>query len=100
MDGRRRLAEPVTDGAPMRPAAGAAPVHRRARLLAHVLDRIGYYFGRTRLARPVRRWSWTVRTWRLPRGAGVAAVLALILSSLAFGAVRGGHLPVVMAELR
>ena len=31
MDGRGRLAEPVTDGAHARPAAGAAPVARRAR---------------------------------------------------------------------
>jgi len=87
----------------MRPAAGAAPVSHRARLLARMalrLDRIGSYLARSRLARPVRRWTWTVRTWRLPRGAGIAAALALVLASLAFGAVRGGHLPVIMAELR
>ena len=28
MDGRRRLAEPVTDGAPTRPAAGTVPAAR------------------------------------------------------------------------
>ena len=40
------------------------------------------------------------QTWRLPRGAGIAAALTLIVASVAYGAVRGGHLPVVMAELR
>jgi cell division protein FtsQ len=87
----------------MRPATGAAPVSHRGRLLARMallLDRIGSQLGRSRWARPARRWFWTVRTWRLPRGAGVAAALALVLSSLAFGAVRGGHLPAIMAELR
>jgi cell division protein FtsQ len=40
------------------------------------------------------------KPWRLPRGAGIAAALTLIVASVAFGAVRGGHLPVIMAELR
>jgi cell division protein FtsQ len=36
----------------------------------------------------------------MPHGAGVAAALTLVVASVAYGAVRGGHLPVIMAELR
>ena len=49
MDGRRRLAEPVTDGAPTRPAAGTAPEPRRVRarmriaLDLHVFSRCGHW---------------------------------------------------------
>jgi cell division protein FtsQ len=94
MDGRRRLAEPVTDGAPMRPAAGATPGSRRVRIPARLS------MGRGRFARTWRRWFGPMRTWRVPRGAGIAAAIALVLASGAYGAVRGGHIPEVMAELR
>jgi len=33
-------------------------------------------------------------------GAGIAAAIAFVLASVACGTVRGGHVPVVMAELR
>src|SRR4029077_11552886 len=89
MDGRRRLAEPVTEGASMRPAAGAAPGSRRAR--SH---------GRIRLPRGFRRWVWVIQTCRLPCRVGPAAALGLVLGSIAYGTVRGGHLPLVVAELR
>ena len=98
MDGRRRLAEPVTDGAPMRPAAGAAPGSRRAR--GRMRIPFGLNFGRTRIARRFRRWFWTILTLQIPRGAGIAAAMALVLASVAYGTVRGGHLPDVAAELR
>ena len=75
MDGRRRLAEPVTDGAPMRPAAGAAPVPARARPHAHS-------FGleprpHQARARFCAAALGSTETWRLPRGAGIAAAIAL-----------------------
>jgi cell division protein FtsQ len=94
MDGRRRLAEPVTDGAHPRPAAGAAPV------LSRVLAHAKFSFGRSRLARNLRRRFGPIRTWRLPRGAGVAAATAFVLASVAYGTVRGGHVEAVAAELR
>ena len=87
MDGRRRLAEPVTDGAHARPAAGVAPVARRAR-------------ERTRLERQLRRWLGPFWNWRLPRGAGIAAVIGFVLASVVFGIVRGGHAPAMVTELR
>jgi len=87
MDGRRRLAEPVTDGAHARPAAGVAPVTRRAR-------------DRTRLERHLRRWLGPCWNWRLPHGAGIAAAIVFVLATVAFGIVRGGHGPVMATELR
>ncbi len=98
MDGRRRLAEPVTDGSAMRSAAGAAPVSRRGRARMRVT--LGLGLGRTRLARALRRWLWALQTLHIPRGAGIAAALTLVLASGAYGAVRGGHLPVIAEQLR
>jgi cell division protein FtsQ len=82
----------VTDGAPMRPAAGTVPASRRARM--------GSNLGRTRFARSLRRWFGPMLTWQVPRGAGIAAATAFVLASAAYGAVRGGHLPEIAAELR
>lgn len=93
MDGRGRLAEPVTDGAIARPAAGRAPAARRVRL------RQGSVLGRTRLRRLVKRWSGPLFELKLPRGAGVAAATLFVLSAAAFGAFRGGHGSAIVAEL-
>src|SRR5665213_3720299 len=84
MDGRRRLAGPVTDGAAMRPAAGAEPGLRRARSPA---------------MRMLRRRFGPMLSLRVPRGVGIAAALALVLASAAYGTVRGGHVAVVMEQL-
>ena len=98
MDGRRRLVEPVTDGAQTRPAAGTAPETWRVRAQMRIpLDL--KFVDDIKLARALHR-ILAGKTWRLPRGAGIAAALTLIVASVAYGAIRGGHLPVVMAELR
>jgi cell division protein FtsQ len=89
MDGRRRLAEPVTDAHAR--AAGAAPARRRARSPFGLI--------RNRIERYLRRWSGPTRNWRLPRGAGATLATVFLLASVVFGTVRGGHLPVVAAEL-
>lgn len=94
MDGRRRLAEPVTDGAHARAAAGTAPGSRRMRIPMHLT------LGRGRLTRYLRRWLGPLDTLQLPRGVGVAAALAFVLASGAYGAVRGGHMPAIVGELR
>src|SRR3954471_23029267 len=91
MDGRGRLAEPVTDGAATRPAAGPGSVVRRTRPRRR---------GRTPIRKLAQRWSGPIFEWHIPRGAGVAGALLLLLASLGYGAVRGEHMPVVMAELR
>jgi cell division protein FtsQ len=98
MDGGRRLAEPVTDGADARPAAGPAPGSPLARVWAL------FSFIGLRPARMLRRWTdrWSVfvrRAW-VPHGFGTAAVISLVVASGIFGAVRGGHMQVLVSELR
>lgn len=90
MDDRGRLVESVTDGATERPAAGQASAQSRARRRAHA--------HRTRMRG--FRWSGSIFDWHVPRGAGVAAAAILLCASIAYGAVRGGHLPVIANELR
>jgi cell division protein FtsQ len=94
MDGRRRIAEPVGGGATARPAAGAAPASRRA----HARSALG--LGSARFGRFLRRWIGPLHCWQVPRGAGIAAAGAFFLGTAALGAVRGGHVPVVIDELR
>jgi cell division protein FtsQ len=53
-----------------------------------------------RFLRTLCRWIWAIQAWQVPRGAGIAAALTLVVASVAYGAVRGGHVPVIMAELR
>jgi cell division protein FtsQ len=62
----------------------------------HALSRL----GRIRMVRVLRRWFAVIERNPLPRGAGVVIALAFVLASVAFGAVRGGHLPEVAAHAR
>src|SRR4029079_4764386 len=91
MDGRRRLAEPVTDGAHGRMAAGAGP----GRLLrrAHMSVSHGSF------DRWLHRWLGPLLSRHIPRGVGIAAAAVLLCLSSGFGVVRGGHLPAVTSEL-
>jgi cell division protein FtsQ len=81
MDGRRRLAEPVTDGAYAQSAAGSKPAWQR----------VSARLDRTRAGRTLRRWFSTLDHNPIPRGVGVATAFAFILASASFGVVRGGH---------
>jgi cell division protein FtsQ len=45
-------------------------------------------------------WGVSRRRWRIPRGAGVAASLILLLASGAYGAMKGDHLPTVVAQFK
>jgi cell division protein FtsQ len=99
MDGRRRIAEPVTGGAhgrlaDPRLAAGSAPVSRRMRA------RSGLSLGSARLGRFLRRWLGPFHSWQTPRGAGMAAAGAFLCASAAFGTVQGGHVPAIAGALR
>jgi cell division protein FtsQ len=92
MDGRGRLAKPVT-GAWLRLVAGAAPV------LENLADRLPFPAGRGRLSRWTRRLSGPLSLQRVPRGTGVAAFALLMTATFTFGVFRGGHVDVVTAEL-
>ena len=49
-------------------------------------------------AQMLDRWSSLLET-RLPRGAGLAAAALVLLASLAYGAVKGDHVPAVVAAM-
>jgi len=89
MDDRGRLARPLKGTAQWRAdlvERVVAPFNKGARLYA-------------RFERWLERWSCLLDT-RLPRGIGSAAGAAIILGSLAYGAVKGDHVPAVVATLK
>jgi cell division protein FtsQ len=86
MDGRGRLAQPLKRSARPR-RAGASWLHARLQVPISI----------KRLA---RRYLLPIRQWRLPRSAPACAVLLLLAGSIGYGAIRGGHIPTVAAQLR
>jgi cell division protein FtsQ len=103
MDGGGRVAEPLTGTEPSRPAAPAAKAVRRARPAKRRT--------RTRRNTDLKAWLATLVRWveqpaqtsarlALPRRAGLAASVVIILSSIAYGTVRGDHMPAVVDWLK
>jgi cell division protein FtsQ len=87
MDGRGRLAQPLTRTEQIDPAqaAGAAPARPRRSAKRP-----------TRISRFMRNWSMRMADLRLPRWAGAAASALLILASIGYGAAKGGHVPMIV----
>jgi len=50
----------------------------------------------TPFERMLRRWLGPMLVFRAPRGLGVAAAAAIVLGSVAYGVVRGGHVETVV----
>jgi len=90
MDGRGRLAQPLTRLEQTDPghAAGAAPARPRRTAKR-----------RTRITRFMRNWSMRMADLRLPRWTGAAAAALLILASIGYGAWKGGHFPMIVDAL-
>lgn len=100
MDGGGRVFEPLTGrkpgGSPRPRAARAAP--KRRRLSAHrPAGRFASFGPIATLQRQVDRIVRVAEHW--PRYGGVAATAAILLSSIGFGVVQGGHTPVVVGAL-
>jgi cell division protein FtsQ len=96
MDGRGRIPQSLTWIARLRarpPTGGAAP---RARARPQQFHEATHASGFQRLLQ--RCWIRLVRV-RLPRGAGVAATIALILGGLGYGAVKCDHVLEIVAFL-
>ena len=89
MDGRRRIAEPVTGGAE-RPVAGAAPASGRFDAWLP--------FG-SRFRRMARRLAGPIGHRRVPRGTGTVTFALLMAATFTYGTVRGGHVEAVLGEL-
>lgn len=88
MDGRRRLAEPVTGSAYALWAAA----------LRSTWQHVSWTVCRSRPARLLRRLIKLLERWPLPRGVGVATAVAFVLASVVYGTVRGGHLPEIIEQ--
>jgi cell division protein FtsQ len=90
MDGRGRLAQPLTRFEQTDPggASGAAPARPRRTAKRP-----------TRISRFMRNWSMRMADLRLPRWAGAAATALLILASIGYGAWKGGHFPMIVEAL-
>ena len=54
---------------------------------------------RYRFTQLMDRWSALINT-RWPRGVGIAGTVVVILASLAYGAVKGDHIPSIIAALK
>jgi cell division protein FtsQ len=54
---------------------------------------------RYRFTQLMSRWSALINT-RWPRGVGIAGSVVVILASLAYGAVKGDHIPSIIAALK
>lgn len=90
MDGGGRLAQPLKRSPrPRRAEAAALASWLNLRLEAL-----------TRLKRLFRRHLAPLRRWQIPRGVGVVAALLFVLASIGYGALRGDHVPVVIAQLK
>lgn len=95
MDGRGRLAQSLTFLTRLRRApapAGhrGAPRYPVSEAMPAPYDAASPWAPRLR-----RAWIRLLRL-RIPRGVGAAAVAAIVLGSVGFGIVRGGHLPVIV----
>jgi len=102
MDGGGRFAQSLnSSGAPRLPAGVAAERRRRAlnRLPNNVhsssaprASDVGAF------ERRLNDWAAAIEALHLPRGIGVAASAFIILASIAYGAVRGDHVPGAVAS--
>src|SRR6266851_1956632 len=101
MDDRGRLAQPLKGVARWRSRAAAAA--RPARAATDVGDaamRPKSRFAQVaRFAYAIVRWSSQLDA-RLPRGVGLVATATVLLASLAYGAVKGEHVPTVITAIK
>jgi cell division protein FtsQ len=104
MDGRGRLAQSPTWFAPWRapwrallpgkmsPAARARLRAQRARLWSIIPP--------TRFGRMLRRATRPILNARLPRGLGIGATALVLLASLGYGVVQGGHVEAIVGTFK
>jgi cell division protein FtsQ len=52
------------------------------------------------LQRTARRWLRAILKTNVPRGAGITATAAVVLTALGYGMVKGGHVPTVIDALK
>jgi len=70
----------------------------RVRFAQSLLKQRSLY--RWRWPRLVRRWGGLLVNLKIPRGTGSSAADILLLASVSYGAVKGGHLPQIIENLQ
>jgi cell division protein FtsQ len=96
MDGRGRLAQSLTWIARLR----ARPPNTGARAFAFEnLMRASQPLAR-RMLRWARGWFLALLRVHVPRGVGMAAAALMILSSIVYGTVEGGHVPTIVSAFK
>jgi cell division protein FtsQ len=104
MDDRGRLAQPLTGIARWKQrltggeAVRAAPGSIQETFHDMMPDELRFP-QRSRVAYVLDRWSLQLDRW-MPPGAGLTAAGAVIAASLAYGAVKGDHVPTVLAAMK
>jgi cell division protein FtsQ len=106
MDGRGRLAEPLKRarqlGRKQATAAGTRRHSRAGRQRRHHLRslvEITAKFTTVPVGRVLHRLLTPLIDLRMPRGLGAAASGVLIVASLIYGTVRGGHVPEITGQI-
>jgi cell division protein FtsQ len=97
MDGRRRIAQPLTWIARLRarPPTGGATPRARKRVAQSTAPMSASGFQR----RIHRGWARMLRL-QLPRGAGIAAAVIIMMAGLGYGAVKGDHVPAIVEAFK
>jgi cell division protein FtsQ len=96
MDGRGRLAQSLTWIARLRARPPNTPL--RALVIAD-LRRASQPLARHMLRR-ARGWYLALLRVHVPRGVGMAAAVLMILSSIVYGTVEGGHVPTIVSGFK
>src|SRR3990172_632803 len=93
MDGRGRLAQPLKPKIKQRNAAARLPQSPAWQAQSWPVSSSGW----RRLA---LRWWAALLDLRVPRGAGASAAALLLLASASYGAVKGSHVPAMVAQVQ
>jgi cell division protein FtsQ len=105
MDDRGRLAQPLTGNARREERFAGGEAARAASDSMHDISDHDMtsdeqrFPQRSRVAHVLDRWSLQLDRW-MPQGAGLVAAGAVIAASLAYGAVKGDHIPTVLAAMK
>ena len=96
MDGRGRLAEPLTRPGNPRPGRRAgARLGLGPRALPPVPAKMA-----SRISRFMRFWTLRFEGARIPRFTGITASTLFLVASIGYGAVRGDHVPMIVDMLK
>ena len=93
MDGRGRLAQPLKPKIKQRNAAARLPQ-------SHALHAQSWPVSSSGWRRLARRWWGALLELQTPRGAGASAAALLLLASASYGAVKGGHVADIVAQVQ